>query len=61
MSKSKNLYSQGMKPYCKKGEKGGWNQNLCYDVQFVERLCRYGFEVKSNQLQFCYNFTKAYE
>jgi hypothetical protein len=50
MTKSKNLYSQGMRPYCKVGNQGEWTQNLCYDVQFVERLCRYGYQIKNNHL-----------
>ena len=61
MSKSRNLYSKGMKPYIRIQEenstvKSEWSQNECYDVVFVERLCRYGFDIKTNQLQFTYNF-----
>lgn len=33
-----------------------WKQDKTYDVHWVERLCRYGFERKSFQLQFKYNF-----
>jgi len=60
--KQKNLYSKGMKPYTtcrymnRSEEEEGWKQELCYDVQFVERLCRFGTNNTQNQLQFKYNF-----
>ena len=61
MTKTRNLYSKGMKPYVKVGENGVWSQEPCYDVVFVERFCRYGFDKKTYQLQFSYNFTQANE
>ena len=59
MTKHRNLYSKGMKPYVKIGEEGIWSQNNCLDVVFVERYCRYGLDKKTNQLQFTFQFTKA--
>lgn len=53
--KKKNLYAGGLKPYELK-EGGEWRQDGCYDVCWVERICRYGFERKAFQLQFKYNF-----
>lgn len=53
--KKKNLYGVGLKPYEMK-EGGEWRQDGCYDVCWVERICRYGFERKAFQLQFKYNF-----
>ena len=58
MTKTTNLYSKGMKPYVKVGKDGVWSQEPCYDVVFVERFCRYGFDKKTYQLQFSFNFTK---
>ena len=58
MTKTRNLYSKGMKPYVKIGERGSWSQEACSDVLFVERYCRYGFDKKTYQLQFNYNFTE---
>lgn len=43
-----------MKPYVFKN--GEWKQGDCYDVVWVERICRYGFDRKTFQLQFKYNF-----
>lgn len=60
--KNKNLYGKGMAPYIKITEKGlksqQWSQKSCYEVQFVERLCRYGTGKTVNQLQFKYNFDR---
>lgn len=56
MTKTRNLYSQGMKPFVKVGN-DEWTQDLCSEVIFVERYCRYGFDRKTNQLQFTFNFT----
>lgn len=38
-----------MRPYCKIDD-GEWTQHLCYDVQFVERLCRYGYQIRNNHV-----------
>ena len=35
-----------------------WKQGDCYDVLWAERICRYGFDRKTFQLQFKYNFTQ---
>ena len=56
MTKTRNLYTRGMKPYVKVGDEE-WTQEPCYDVIFVERYCRYGFDRKTYQLQFTFNFT----
>ena len=53
--KKKNLYASGLKPYCMTGE-GEWTQTGPYEVNWVERLCRYGFDGKFFQLQFKYTF-----
>ena len=52
--KKKNLYAQGMKPYVLSNNE--WKQGDCYDVIWAERICRYGFDRKTFQLQFKYNF-----
>lgn len=31
-----------------------WDQGLCFDTMFVERICRYGTGTLGNQLQFKY-------
>lgn len=49
---------KGMKPYVKIGQTGKWSQEYCTDVVFVERYCRYGFDKKTYQLQFLFNFTE---
>lgn len=61
--KQKNLYSKGMTPYtslrCLDSPcplELEWKQNQCYDLEFVERLCRYGTNHIENQLQFKYDF-----
>lgn len=54
-NKRKNLYSSGLKPY-ESLEGRDWKQENCYEVNYVERLCRYGFDKKTNQLQFKYYF-----
>ena len=43
-----------MKPYVRKNNE--WKQTECYDVLWAERICRYGFDRKTFQLQFKYNF-----
>lgn len=53
--KKKNLYPAGLKPYCLT-EGGEWKQEGAFDVNWVERLCRYGFDRKAFQLQFKYHF-----
>lgn len=35
MTKTRNLYSKGMKPYVKIGKNGTWSQEHSYDVIFV--------------------------
>lgn len=35
MTKTRNLYSKGMKPYVKIGENGNWSQECCEDVIFA--------------------------
>ena len=35
MTKTRNLYSKGMKPYVKIGKNGTWFQEHSYDVIFV--------------------------
>lgn len=57
MTKNRNLYTKGMKPYVRIGKNGKWTQDYCDDVVFVQRFCRYGFEKKTYQLQFTFNFT----
>ena len=47
MTKNRNLYTKGMKPYAKVGKDGVWSQDPCFDVVFVERFCRYGFDKKT--------------
>lgn len=58
--KKRNLYGKGMTPYTlvqrADSPKQEWSQNKCFDIQFVERLCRYGTERVSNQLQFKFDF-----
>lgn len=66
MGKTKTLYNKGMKPYALEGNQQNpnknvhpiWSQDKTYDVCFVERYCRYGFDKKTYQLQFKYNFKK---
>lgn len=55
ITKYASLYCAGMKPYVNSGN--GWQQGGD-DVQFVERPCRYGFNIRQWQLQFTYNFTE---
>ena len=50
---------KGMKPYVRIGEHGKWSQEYCTDVLFVERYCRYGFDKKTYQLQFGFNFSEV--
>lgn len=60
--KRRNLYGKGMQPYCQVVEAGSeatpWSQSLCYDTQFVERLCRYGSGRTAHQLQFKFDFRR---
>lgn len=35
MTKCRNLYSKGMKPYVKVGDTGSWGQDGCREVVFV--------------------------
>lgn len=53
--KRKNLYAQGLKPYCSV-DGYEWKQEGAYEAMWVERLCRYGFDRKTHQLQFKYSF-----
>lgn len=56
MSKKACLYSKGMKPYINDGK--GWKQSGD-NIAFVERYCRYGFNIKHTQLHFSYTFERA--
>ena len=48
-----------MKPYVLEDkEESQWSQQPCYNVEFVERMCRYGTDSKRFELQFKYNFKK---
>lgn len=66
IGKINNLYNKGMKPYVKESDVNvmtsdsaeEWSQQPCYNVEFVERICRYGSETKRFELQFKYNFSK---
>ena len=53
--KKKNMYAYGMRPYVLENEE--WSQGG-YQVNVVERICRYGLDKKHHQLQFKYNFTR---
>lgn len=59
MTKSRNLYSKGMRPYVRVGEHGLWTQETCSEVLFVQRFCRFGFDRKNYQLQFVYDFKEV--
>jgi hypothetical protein len=56
LNKRTELYAKGMRPFVNDGS--GWKQ-AGDNIAFVQRYCRYGFDIKHYQLQFSWTFSKA--